>query len=145
MRRLLLAVALGVAPVFCLAQAPAALGKCIVANISGQDRSDLARWVFLSMAAHPETRRFSNVDAESREGVSRAVGVLFTRLMTAVCAQEMQEAAQAGGPAVVPSAIQFLTQIGVQELMTNKDVLGTLSAFSQYADRERIDRASRQR
>lgn len=145
MRRILLAVALAVAPVFCLAQAPAVLGKCIVANISGEDRSDLARWVFFSMAAHPETKRFSNVDAESRAGVSRAVGVLFTRLMIGVCAQEMQEVVQAGGPPVVPSAIQFLTQIGVQELMTNKDVLGTLSAFSQYADRERIDRASRQK
>jgi hypothetical protein len=65
--------------------------------------------------------------------------------MTDVCAKEMQEAARSGGPPVVPSAIQFLTQIGVQELMTNRDVLGTLSAFSQFADKERIDRASRQR
>ena len=145
MRRILLAVALAAVPAFCLAQAPAVLGKCIVANISARDRSDLARWVFLSMAAHPEARQFSSVRAESREDASRAVGVLFTRLMADVCAKEVREAAGAGGPGVVPSAIQFLTQIGVQELMTNQDVLGTLSAFSQFADKERIDRASRQK
>ena len=145
MRRIILALVLVLAPMLCLAQAPAVLGKCIVQNLSGKDRSDLARWVFLSMAVHPETRQFSNAGAQSREDVSRAVGVLFTRLMTDVCAKEMQEAARAGGPPVVPSAIQFLTQIGVQELMTNRDVLGTLSTFSQFADREAIDRASRQR
>ena len=145
MRRVLLAAALLVSPLACLAQAPAVLGKCFVDNISGLDRRDLARWVFLSMAAHPDTRPFSNVPAQSREDASRAVGVLFTRLMTDTCAKELQEATRAGGPPIVPSAIQFLTQIGVQELMTNKDVLGSLSAFGQFADKERIDRAARQR
>jgi hypothetical protein len=145
MTRTLLAIALVVSPLFCEAQAPAVLGKCIVGSLSAKDRSDLARWVFLSMSTHPDMRQFSNASAESREDTSRAVGVLFTRLMTRDCAGEMQEAARAGAPPVVPSAIQFLTQIGVQELMTSRDVLNTLSSFSRFADKERIDGASRRR
>jgi hypothetical protein len=145
MRRILIAFAFAASPLFCHAQAPAVLGKCIVENLSTKDRNDLARWVFLSMAAHPGMTQFSNVRAEAREEASRAVGGLLTRLMTDACAKELQAAAQAGGPPVVPSAIQFLTQIGIQELMTNRDVLGTLHSFSQFADKERIDRAARRR
>ena len=143
MNRIVLALVLAALSPLCAAQAPAVLGKCIVQNMSPKDRSDLARWVFVSMAAHPETKQFTNVPPDARDETSRAVGVLFTHLMTDVCAKEVQEAARAGGPPVVPSTIQFLTQIGVQELMTNRDVLGTLSSFSRFADRERIDRAAR--
>ena len=143
--RILLSLALAALPLYSYAQAPAALGKCIVDHLSAQDRSDLARWVFVSMAAHPGEAQLSNVSAASREEASRAVGVLFTRLMADACSKEVQEAARDAAAPVVPSAIQFLTQIGVQELMTSREVLGSLSAFSRFADRERIDSLSRQR
>jgi hypothetical protein len=141
MRRILFALLLLISPLFCHAQAPAVLGKCIVENVSGKERKDLARWVFLAMAAHPETKQFSSAPPAASEDAARAIGILFTRLLTEVCVKEAQEAAQGGGPPVVPSTIQFLAQIGVQELMTDKATLATLSTFSQFADRERIDRA----
>jgi hypothetical protein len=68
---------------------------------------------------------------------------MFTRLMTKDCAKQVRQAASIEGPPVVPSAIQFLTQIGVQELMRNREVLGTLSTFSRFADKERIDESAR--
>ena len=143
LRHLTIVLAIAMAPLFCHAQAPAVLGKCIVESITPNDRQDLARWVFLSMAAHPEVKQFSVARAEAAEAVARKVGVLFTRTMRDVCAKEVQEAARLDGPPVVSSAINFFAQLGVQELMVNKDVLATLSAFSQFADREGIDRATR--
>jgi hypothetical protein len=143
MRRTLLVIALLAAPLLCQAQAPVVLGTCIVENITEKDRNELGQWVFLSMAAHPETKQFSNIQPEAREEVFRAVGVMFTRLMTNDCAKQVRQAAITGGPPVVPSAIQFLTQIGVQELMRNREVLGTLSTFSRFADKERIDESAR--
>jgi hypothetical protein len=142
---MVLSLTLAVSPLFCKAQARAVLSKCIVQNLSPADRTELARWVFLSMSEHRVMRQFSNVSAESRENTSRAIGVLFTRLMADVCVNEVQEVAQAGGPPVVPSAVQFLTQIGVQELMTSREVIGSLSSFSRFADKVRIDRASARR
>jgi len=132
-------------PLPCSAQVPAVLGKCIVANVTAIDRQDLARWVFLSMATHPEVKQFSNARAEAAEAAARKVGALFTRTMRDECAKEVQEAARTNGPPVVPSAINFFTQLGVQELMVNRDVLATLSSFSQFADKEGIDRAARAR
>jgi len=143
MRHLAIVSAIVMSPLVCNAQVPAVLGKCIVANITAGDRQDLARWVFLSMAAHPEVKQFSNARAEATDEAARKVAALFTRTMRDACAKEVQEAARAEGPPVVPSAINFFTQLGVQALMTNRDVLTTLSSFSQYADREGIDRTAR--
>jgi hypothetical protein len=143
MRYLVIAAALVLPPLTSSAQVPAVLGKCIIANITASDRHDLAQWVFLSMAAHPDVHQFSNASAEAAEAAARRVGVLFTRTMRDDCAKEVQEAAATGGPAVVPSAIHFFTQLGVQELMVNRDVLSALSGFSRFADKEAIDRAAR--
>jgi hypothetical protein len=143
MRHLGIVSAIVMSPLLCNAQVPAVLGKCIVANITASDRQDLARWVFFSMAAHPEVKQFSNARAEAADVAARKVGALFTRTMRDECAKEVQEAARTKGPPVVPSAINFFTQLGVQELMTNRDVLSTLSSFSQFADREGIDRTAR--
>jgi hypothetical protein len=143
MRHLAIVLSFVMSPLLCNAQVPAALGKCIVANITASDRQDLARWVFLSMATHPEVKQFSNGRAEAAEAAARKVGALFTRTMRDECANEVQEAARVEGPPVVRSAINFFTQLGVQELMVNHDVLAALSRFSQFADREGVDRAAR--
>jgi len=130
-------------PLLCYAQVPAMLGKCLVAHITTSDRQDIARWVFLSMATHPEVKQFLNSRTDSADAAARRFGALFTRTMSDECAKEVQEAARTGGPPVVPSAINFFTQLGVQELMTNRDVLTILFSLNQYADREGIDRAAR--
>jgi hypothetical protein len=143
MRYLAIALAIVVSPLSCNAQVSAVLGKCIVANITASDRQDLAQWVFLSMAASPDVKQFSSAPAEAAEAAARRVGALFTRTMRDDCAKEVQQAARAEGPPVVPSAIKFFTQLAVQELMVNRDVLATLSSFSRFADREGIDRAAR--
>lgn len=143
MRHPAIFLAIVMSPLLSNAQVPAVLGKCIVANITASDRQDVARWVFLSMAAHPEVKQFSIARAEAAEAAARKVGALFTRTMRDECAREVQEAARTEGRPVVPSAINFFTQLGVQELMTNRDVLANLSSFSQFADRDGIDRTAR--
>jgi hypothetical protein len=140
MRNLALASTLAFLTPFTYAQVPAVLGKCIVANISPSDRQDIARWVFGSMAVHPEVKEMSAENAQATQDAARKMGVLFTRLLRDTCPNEVREAAGAGGPPVVSSAINFFTQIGIQELMTNRAVLAAHSSFGQYADKEGIDR-----
>ena len=40
-----------------------ALGRCLADNTTGRGRKDLARWVFVSMAAHPEIRPLAALQA----------------------------------------------------------------------------------
>lgn len=142
MRRLATALTIAFPPLLCQAQVPEALGRCLVANIAPADRADLAQWVFLSMAVNPDVSRFAGADSEAVDAVARKVGALFTRTMRDDCAKEVEEAARAPGPPVVKSAINFFSQLGVQELMVNREVLARLFRFSNFADREGIDRAA---
>ncbi|MEO8543839.1 MAG: hypothetical protein ABJA49_10405 [Betaproteobacteria bacterium] len=145
MRQIALASVLAVFTPFTHAQVPAVLGKCIVENMSPSDRQDIARWVFASMAVHPEVKQLSAQNAQATQDAARKMGTIFTRLLRDICPNEFREAAGAGGPPVVSSAINFFTQIGIQELMTNKVVLATHASFGQYADKEGIDRIARAR
>jgi len=92
------------------------------------------------MSVDPDVKELSAGNAEATQDAARKIGVLFTRLMRDSCPTEVREAAGTGGPPVISSAINFLTQIGIQELMTNRAVLATHYSFSQYADKEGIDR-----
>jgi hypothetical protein len=143
MRQLALASVLAILTPPTFAQVPVVLGKCIVENISPSDRQDIARWVFASMAVHPEVKQLSAENAQATQDAVRKMGALFTRVLRDTCPSEVQEAARVGGPPVVSSAINFFTQIGIQELMTNKAVHATHASFAQYADKEGIDRAAR--
>lgn len=78
-------------------------------------------------------------NAHATQDAARKIGVLFTRLLRDTCPNEARQAAAAGGPPIVSSSINFFTQIGIQELMTNKAVLATHSSFGQYADKDGID------
>ena len=90
-------------------------------------------------------KQLSAENTPATEDAARKMGALFTRLLRDTCPSEVSEAAAAGGPPVVSSAINFFTQIGIQELMTNKAVLATHSSFGQYADKEGIDRTARKK
>lgn len=140
MRHLVLVSALALSTASTHAQVPAQLGKCIVANLSPADRQAIARWVFTSIAMHPALKALAVENPSAARDAAQQIGPLFTRVMRDACSEEAGYAAKAGGPPVVPMAINFFTQLGIQELMTNKTVLATHSSFSQYADKEGIDR-----
>lgn len=142
MRHLALIAIITLVPTVCPAQVPEALGKCIVGSLSPADRQDLARWVFLSMAAHPAVRPAAADVAAGIDDTARKVGALFTRTMRDTCAAQAKAANDAGGTPVIKSAIGFFTQLGVQELMIHKDVLAAHAAFTKFADREAIERAT---
>ena len=95
------------------------------------------------MAVHPEVKQLSAENTQATQEAARKMGALFTRLLRDTCPSELREAAESGGPPVVSLAINFFTQIGIQELMTNKAVLTSHSSFGQYADKEGIDRTAR--
>ena len=64
MLRLLLLTALSTLSFAAAAQTPTAdLSSCLAENTWGKDRKDLAKWVFLAMASHPEIRQYASADA----------------------------------------------------------------------------------
>jgi hypothetical protein len=136
---LIVAAALGV-PSAAMAQAPVGgLGQCLADNTSGRDRKDLARWVFLAMAAHPEIKDLSRATAADADGASKATGALFTRLLTQSCAKEARMTMAAGGANALQFAFQTLGQLAMQELMSDTNVAQSMGAIERHVDQKKIN------
>ena len=142
-RRTVFAVALSV---FAAASAHAGqyadtLTTCLADNTTGKDRKDLARWVFLAMATHPDMRDVFNASDAAREQASKSVGVLLTRLLTESCTEQARLAATNEGSQALQAAFGSLGRLAIQELTSNREVNTSISGFERYVDKKKVESA----
>ncbi len=118
-----------------------ALSACLSDNTTGKERKELARWVFVAMAAHPEMRDLSAATMVSREQAYQSMGVLVTRLLSENCAGQTRTAIRSEGSESLQTAFSHLGKLAMQELMSHKDVQSSISGFERYIDRRKLDAA----
>jgi len=112
---------------------------CMADNLNGKERKNLAKWIFFSIAAHPEIKPYSRASRQNVEESDQYVGKLITRLLTADCPGELKSAS-ASDPLALQKAFEMVGQVAMQELMTNQEVMKTLTNYAQYADQEKINK-----
>ncbi len=115
-----------------------ALGTCLADQTSGKDRKDLARWVFVGMAGHPEMARYSKVDAKSVEEESRQMGAMVSRLLGESCAKEYKETVKSRGGLGLQAAFETLGRLAMQELIADTNVKANMAQFERYVDRSKL-------
>lgn len=115
------------------------LGGCLVDALNGKERKNLAKWIFFSIAAHPEIKTFANVTAQDIKASDEFVGKLVTRLLTVNCPDDLRKA-NASDPMAVQKAFELVGQVAMQELMANQDVLKAITNYANYADKEKINK-----
>ncbi len=117
---------------------PQALGTCLVDSLNGKERKQLAKWIYFSMAAHPEMKPFSNISAEDRTDADKYVASLITRLLVEDCASQVK-VAQKSDPLALPKSFEIVGKVAMQELTTNQDVMTAISNYGHYLDQNRIN------
>lgn len=128
-----------------LAASPSSvLGTCLVDHLNGKERKDLAKWIFFSIAAHPEIKPYSNASAKDIEESDRYVGRLLTRLLAEDCPKELRNAGSAD-PQAVAQAFKLVGQVAMQEIMTNPAVKKSLTNYVRYADVEKIKKVIKEK
>lgn len=123
------------------AQEVDALGKCLGDSTTGRERKDLAKWMFLAMASHPEIKPLAQATPKYFDQASQATAAVFTRLIAESCVNEVRAAISVGGPVAVQLGFQVLGQLAMQELMTNQDVQRSIGAFERFIDQKRVSAA----
>ena len=119
-----------------------ALKTCVADNTSGKDRKDLAKWIFLAMAAHPEMRPLAGADvATAADESSRAMAALVTRLLTVSCANETRAVMKTDAARSFVLAFEGLGVLAMQELMNDKSVKDAMGVFERYLDQKRFAEA----
>ncbi|MEX5748295.1 hypothetical protein [Massilia sp. X63] len=115
-----------------------ALGNCLKDNTSGKDRKDLARWIFVSMSAHPEIRSMASINESVRTETNKQMADLVTRLLTVNCTAQTRAAAQEGGPSMLAS-FKSLGEVAMMELTSNPSVAESISAYVQFVDKKKVE------
>ena len=116
-----------------------ALNQCLADNTSGKDRKDLAKWVFMAMAIHPEIKELSNISTEARDKSNQTVGRLVTRLLSESCVEHTRAVMQNEGPGALQASFEVLGRLAMQELMSNSEVGPALGSFEKYLDRKKLE------
>lgn len=110
---------------------------CLVDNLNGKERKNLAKWIYLAMAAHPEIKSLSSANSNDIQKSDKYIGKLITKLLTINCPNELNKATKSN-PNALEQGFGLVGKVAMQELMTNKKVTKALENYIKYTDLEKI-------
>ncbi|MBC3766997.1 hypothetical protein [Neptunicella marina] len=113
------------------------LTTCLVDHLNGKERKNLAVWVFMAMAAHPEITGYTTLTDEAKESMDKNIGTLITRLLTDDCPKELMSANKQD-PQALKNSFEVVGKVAMQELMTNQSVSAALTNYIKYANQQKI-------
>lgn len=113
------------------------LGGCMIDALNGKERKQLAKWIFFSIAAHPEINSYSSATTKDINKSDEIIGKLITRLLASDCPDELK-IANKSDPLAIQKSFELVGRVAMQELMTNQNVTKAISNYAQYVDQEKI-------
>ncbi len=114
------------------------LSRCLVESSTAADKSKLVKWMFTSMALHPDVTSMSSVTDLQRDASNRDAAEMFVKLMTEVCLTQAKKAIQFEGPLAIQQGFSVFGQVAGQELFTNPNVAQALAGLEKHMDNERL-------
>ena len=97
-------------------------GVCLTDSMSGKERKNLAKWIFMGMSAHSMIKPYSNVSESDIDNSNQYVGKLITRLITEDCPEQARTASEVMGSAAFEQAFKVVGELAMQELMAELSV-----------------------
>ncbi len=114
------------------------LSRCLVESSTPSDKSKLVKWMFTSMALHPDVASMSSVTSQQRESANKDAAEMFTKLMTETCVTQAKKAIQYEGPHAIQQGFTVFGQVAGQELFTNPNVAQALAGLEKYMDNDKL-------
>lgn len=136
---MLIVVFMGITGLASANQSAQRLGVCFNDSMTGHERKELAKWIFLGIATHSTIQPFANVTDQDRDDANRFLGALVTRLLTENCPAQAKAAFQDNGAKAFEHAFKVVGEVAMQELMTEPAVSASLGAFDRYLDLQKIE------
>lgn len=115
-------------------------GNCLIDNLNGKERKELVKWLFFSIASHPELNPYLNATQNDIIDSDKYIGNLITRLLSDDCPNEMKSAVKAD-PLAMKKAFGLVGRVAMQELMRDQTVNTTMTNYFEYTNQEKIDAA----
>jgi hypothetical protein len=110
------------------------LSRCLVASTSAAEKNELAQWMFMILASHPNMAKYANITADDRVRFNRRFAAIAERLATQSCkSQTVLALRNEGSPAVI-SSLKVLVEVASRELLGNPQVTQAAMSYLEYLD-----------
>ncbi len=108
--------------------------KCLVTKTTAQEKTDLVKWIYVTISFHPQLSQLSNLTAEDVEMANIRVADYMTNVFAYKCNDELNQAIKYEGEESVFYAFELLGELAMGELMQDKGVTAASELFIQYVD-----------
>lgn len=115
------------------------LSRCLVESSTEKDKALLVKWMFTSMALHPDVASMANVTQAQRDAANKDAADMFARLMTMTCLEQSKKAIQYEGAAAVEQGFNAFGQVAGKELFAHPNVAQALAALQNHIDTKKLE------
>ena len=114
------------------------LSNCLVKSTTATDKTTVLQWTFVALSAHPELKKFSNVNEEQRTQLDKNLAQVLQRILVEQCSAQTKAVIAAEGVQAVGDSFQELGQITGEEILENPEVKTQLKGVLRYIDLNRL-------
>jgi len=119
------------------------LSRCIVDSTTVEDRTNLMKWIFVSMAQHPSVSAFAAVKPTDVDAANKTIGELFMRLLTESCVEKARDAIRIENVGALQASFQVLGQVASVDLASDPNVRNAMSGLDKYVDKSKLEALSK--
>ncbi len=114
------------------------LSNCLVKSTTAADKTTVLQWTFVALSAHPELKKFSNVNEEQRTQLDKNLAQVLQRILVEQCSAQTKAVIAAEGVHAVGDSFQELGQITGEEILENPEVKTQLKGVLRYVDLNKL-------
>ena len=114
------------------------LSDCLVKSTTAADKTTVLQWTFVALSAHPELKKFSNVNEEQRTQLDKNLAQVLQRILVEQCSAQTKAVIQAEGMQAVGDSFQELGSITGEEILKTPEVKEQLKGVVRYIDLNKL-------
>ncbi|WP_228199818.1 hypothetical protein [Acinetobacter sp. WCHAc060007] len=114
------------------------LSQCLVKSTTAADKTAVLQWTFVALSAHPELKKFSNVNDEQRTQLDKNLAQTLQRILTEQCSTQTQAVIKAEGFQAVGESFQEFGSITGEEILKTPEIKDQLKGVVRYIDLNKI-------
>lgn len=119
-------------------EAGEALSRCLSEATTPDDRRALVRWIFSSIAVHPDLKEFTTIDAGRRQQIESESVAVFERLIVEDCTTQTRSALLQEGTEGFQGAFKTLGELAMGGVVEDAQVQASMSRLGERIDQQRV-------
>ncbi|CAB1210061.1 hypothetical protein [Acinetobacter bouvetii] len=114
------------------------LSNCLVKSTTAADKTAVLQWTFAALSAHPDLKKFSNVNDEQKTQLDKNLATVLQRILVEQCSAQTKAVIQAEGMQAVGDSFQELGSITGEEILKTPEVKDQLKGVVHYVDLNKL-------